>query len=62
MKEQNLQTETHLNQITFFLNGKQITEDVPAGISTLDWLHAKKQMFGTKCSIESFHCFYRLLI
>jgi xanthine dehydrogenase small subunit len=56
MKEQNLQTETHLNQITFFLNGKQITEYVPAGISTLDWLHAKKQMFGTKCSCNEGDC------
>lgn len=56
MKEQNLQTEIHLNQITFFLNGKQITEDVPAGISTLDWLHAKKQMFGTKCSCNEGDC------
>ena len=56
MKEQNLQTETHLNQITFFLNGKQITEYVPAGISTLDWLHTKKQMFGTKCSCNEGDC------
>lgn len=56
MKEQNLPTETHLNQITFFLNGKQTTEDVPAGISTLDWLHTKKQMFGTKCSCNEGDC------
>ena len=51
-----MQTETHLNHITFYLNGKRTSEDIPACISTLDWLHLNKQMYGTKCSCNEGDC------
>ena len=56
MKNQITQYETHLNRITFFLNGEKITADIPAGISTLDWLHTKKHLYGTKCSCNEGDC------
>jgi len=56
MENQVTPLETHLNRITFFLNGEKITADIPAGISTLDWLHTQKQIYGTKCSCNEGDC------
>ena len=56
MENQVTPLETHLNRITFFLNGEKITADIPAGISTLDWLHTQKQLYGTKCSCNEGDC------
>ncbi len=55
-KALSLPSESHNNRITFFMNGQQITEELPAGISTLDWLNQTKQMFGTKCSCNEGDC------
>jgi xanthine dehydrogenase small subunit len=44
------------NRITFYLNGKLIHEDVPPGLSTLDYLHKQKHMHGTKCSCNEGDC------
>jgi xanthine dehydrogenase small subunit len=56
MENQVTPFETHLNRITFFLNGEKITADIPAGLSTLDWLHTQKQLYGTKCSCNEGDC------
>ncbi|PKN73581.1 MAG: xanthine dehydrogenase [Candidatus Cloacimonetes bacterium HGW-Cloacimonetes-3] len=45
-----------VNRITFYLNGKLVTETIPAGLSTLDWLNQTKHMFGTKCSCNEGDC------
>ncbi len=45
-----------VNRITFYMNGKLVTETIPAGLSTLDWLNQTKQMFGTKCSCNEGDC------
>jgi len=49
-------TESHFNRITFYLNGHLTTEEIESGISTLDWLHQKKHLFGTKCSCNEGDC------
>lgn len=44
------------NQISFFLNGTLIDEEISPGLSTLDYLHKKKHMHGTKCSCNEGDC------
>lgn len=56
MKEVKAGYDVNSNRITFWLNGKMRCEEVPAGISTLDWLHQQFQMYGTKCSCNEGDC------
>lgn len=56
MKEAKAGYESNRNKITFWLNGQMRCEEVPAGISTLDWLHQHFQMYGTKCSCNEGDC------
>lgn len=48
--------ESHLNQITFFLNGTKLSDTIPAGLSTLNYLNKTKHLYGTKCSCNEGDC------
>lgn len=44
------------NRIRFWLNGKPKTDDIPPGMTTLDYLHQELGLFGTKCSCNEGDC------
>jgi len=56
MKDQARETTLHSNAITYFLNGQRQQADIPAGITTLEWLHDHLHLHGTKCSCNEGDC------
>lgn len=48
--------EYRYNEISFFLNGRKQIVRLSPGISTLDFLNKKLQMYGTKCSCNEGDC------
>ncbi|MDZ4121279.1 MAG: FAD binding domain-containing protein, partial [Candidatus Cloacimonadaceae bacterium] len=44
------------NRIKYWLNGTEITDDIPPGLTTLDYLHQTLGMYGTKCSCNEGDC------
>lgn len=56
MKEQTGEQTLHWNKISYFLNGQYQQAEIPAGISTLEWLHDHLHMHGTKCSCNEGDC------
>lgn len=48
--------QTHHNQIIYFLNGQRVTDSIPAGLSTLNYLNKQKHLYGTKCSCNEGDC------
>ncbi len=49
-------TESHQNHIVYFLNGQRVTDSIPAGMSTLNYLNRQKHLYGTKCSCNEGDC------
>ena len=49
-------TESHQNHIVYFLNGQRVTDSIPAGMSTLNYLNKQKHLYGTKCSCNEGDC------
>lgn len=45
-----------VNQTSFFLNGRQLSESLPAGLSTLDYLNKHQHLYGTKCGCNEGDC------
>lgn len=58
MKEKQIweSKEAHQNQIIYFLNGQKLTDIIPAGLSTLNYLNKQKHLYGTKCSCNEGDC------
>ena len=56
MKDQARETTLHRNAITYFLNGQSQQAAIPAGITTLEWLHDHLHLHGTKCSCNEGDC------
>lgn len=49
--------QTYLyNRVTFWLNGKEVVEDIPPARTVMDYLHRQKALFGTKCSCNEGDC------
>ena len=44
------------NRITFWLNGQQVTSDIPPAQTTLEYLLQNVSLFGTKCSCNEGDC------
>lgn len=44
------------NRITFWLNGKPLTADVPPAQTTLEFLQQNVRLYGTKCSCNEGDC------
>lgn len=44
------------NRVSFWLNGIAVTADIPPAQTTLDYLHATRTMWGTKCSCNEGDC------
>lgn len=44
------------NRISFFMNGKAVSADLPPAISTLDYLNKSCGLYGTKCSCNEGDC------
>ena len=55
-KEGIMNANTQYNKISFYLNGKELSASIPAGLSTLDWLNKHQNMYGTKCSCNEGDC------
>lgn len=44
------------NRVEFWLNGKAVREDIPPAMTTLEFLHQQRHLFGTKCSCNEGDC------
>lgn len=45
-----------INRISFWLNGKELSAEIPPAQTTLAYLHQSQQLFGTKCSCNEGDC------
>lgn len=44
------------NRIEFWLNGKRVREEIPPAMTTLEFLHRQRHLYGTKCSCNEGDC------
>ncbi|MDZ4181868.1 MAG: FAD binding domain-containing protein [Candidatus Cloacimonadaceae bacterium] len=50
------QRSYQFNRVEFWLNGKRVREDIPPAMTTLEFLHKQRHLFGTKCSCNEGDC------
>ena len=51
-----LQKSYSFNRISFWLNGRELSAEIPPAQTTLAYLHQAQQLFGTKCSCNEGDC------